>query len=140
MCRWGLYVSFGKTYTQERPAGNEELQYTNESLFSVDGNKIGNVTKFKALGQKFDSTNLEGYIWYRIGQATGQFKQKRHIFTHHKNVNKRVRVDFAKLCSKLVLSISYYVSKLVLSSSWYRFLRQMTPGDSARKPIEDGEE
>ena len=82
--RWGLYVSFGKTYTQEWPAGNEKLQYTDESLFSVDGNKIGDVTKFKALGQNIDNTNPEGYIRYRIGQATGQFNHKRHIFTHHK--------------------------------------------------------
>ena len=57
-----VYVSFGKTYTQEWPAGNEELQYTDESLFSVDGNKIGNLTKFKARGQNIDNTNPEGYI------------------------------------------------------------------------------
>ena len=62
--RWGLYVSFGKTYTPEWPTGGDELSHSGKSLFSIGENAIGHLTKFKALGQILDGQDPNGYIKY----------------------------------------------------------------------------
>ena len=76
-CRFGLYVSFKKTFAPLfAPANNlqeTELETALNNIVDSKGNKhnITNETVFKALGCKPDSTDHNGYIPQRVAQATG---------------------------------------------------------------------
>ena len=97
--RFGLYVSFKKTFTQEWPVGTSKPETEpDKPLFEItdsNGNnhQIMNKTAFKALGVTLDNTDPGGYISHRIAQATGQFEKYRKVLTDWK-IKKWVRKKF----------------------------------------------
>ena len=128
------------------PTGGDELSYSGKSLFSIGESAIGRVTKFKALGQNLDNQDPNGYIKYRIGQATGQFHSKREMLTDHKNLKKAVRIDFLESFVRSPLTYGVEGERppigqiSLLSSFWSRSLSQMTAGGYSRNPGDDGED
>ena len=144
--RFGLYISFSKTFTQEWPAAGEELVTEPDTeSFQVDGNSIMNVDKFKALGSSLDNTNPDGFVSHRIAVATGQFSKYREVLTDWR-VKKWVRIKFLEsyVRSTLLYAINAenpHESQInSLSAFWYNCLRQMTPGGFSLKKNDDGDE
>ena len=92
--RFGLYVSFAKTFTQEWPAAHQEITTEpNAESFSVNGNSIINKTVFKALGMNLDNTNPGAFVTHRIAVASGQFSKYRDVLTDFR-IKKWVRIRF----------------------------------------------
>ena len=88
--RFGLYVSFKKTFIQEWPPGKDFPETEPDiPLFNITDSKgnehsIINKTAFKALGVTLDNTDPSGYISHRIAQATGQFHKYRGVLTDYR--------------------------------------------------------
>ena len=147
--RFGLYVSFKKTFTQEWPVGTKKPETEpDKPLFNIidsNGNEhqIINKTAFKALGVNLDNLDPCGYISHRIAQATGQFEKYRKVLTDWK-IKKWVRKKFLEsyVRSTLLYGINAECPTEaqigMLSSSWYYFMRQMTPGGFSNKKLDDG--
>ena len=147
--RFGLYVSFKKTFTQEWPVGTSKPETEpDKPLFEItdsNGNnhQIMNKTAFKALGVTLDNTDPGGYISHRIAQATGQFEKYRKVLTDWK-IKKWVRKKFLEsyVRSTLLYGINAECPTEaqigLLASSWYYFMRQMTPGGFSHQKNDDG--
>ena len=79
--RFGLYISYKKTHNQELPAGNAKPEYEDGTvMYSVNGNEIKQKSNCKVLGQYFNNLKPKnGYLAYRLGQASGQFQKYKHV-------------------------------------------------------------
>ena len=79
--RYGLYISYKKTHTQELPVGDvAPIHEDGEVMFEVNGNEIKQKSNCKLLGQYFNNLKPKnGFLGYRIGQASGQFQKYRHV-------------------------------------------------------------
>jgi len=144
--RFGLYVSFKKTFTQEWPAADQELVTEPDTeSFRVDGNPIMNVDKFKALGLSLDNTNPDAFVSHRMGVATGQFSKYKQVLTDWR-IKKWVRIKFLEsyVRSTLLYGINAenpHESQInSLSAFWYNCLRQMTPGGFSNVKNDDGDD
>jgi hypothetical protein len=143
--RFGLYVSFAKTFTQEWPAAHQEITTEPDAeLFSVNGNPIINKTVFKALGLNLDNTNPNAFVTHRIAVASGQFSKYKDVLTDFR-IKKWVRVRFLEsyVRSTLLYGINaecpHEAQINSLSAYWYKCLRDMTTGGFSVK-IEKNEE
>ena len=150
--RFGLYVSFKKTFVQEWPVGKKGVPelVPDESAFTVTDttghdHDIIIKQKFKALGLNLDNVDPDGYISHRIALATGQFQKYRGVLTDFR-IKKWVRKKFAEsyVRSTLLYAVNAECPTEAqigqLSSAWYYFLRQMAPGGFAAKKNDAGED
>ena len=149
--RFGLYVSFKKTFTQEWAPGNSLPKTEPEKpLINIIDSKgtehnIINKTVFKALGVNLDNTDPNGYISHRVAQATGQFHKYRSVLTDYR-IKVWVRRKFAEsyVRSTLLYGINAECPTEAqigtLSSFWYYSLRQMTPGGFSAVKNDDGDD
>ena len=149
--RFGLYVSFKKTFTQEWAPGNNlpETEPETALINIVDskGNEhnIINKTVFKALGCNLDNTDPNGYISHRVAQATGQFQRYRAVLTDYRiKISVRRKFLESHVRSTLLYGINAECPSEAqigtLSSFWYYSLRQMTPGGFTAHKNEEGED
>jgi len=147
--RFGLYVSFKKTFVQEWPVGKEKPETEPEKpLFSVISSagvehEIMNKQIFKALGLNLDNLDPSGFISHRIALATGQFQKYREVLTDYR-VRIGVRRKFAEsyVRSTLLYGINAECPSEAqigkLAAIWYYFLRQMSPGGFSKQQNDDG--
>ena len=140
--RFGLYVSFKKTFTQ---VFNCSDLCDVDSLYAVAGHSIQNVSEFKYLGHLFHREDSSAFAIARVSSAVAQFQRFRYIFTD-RNIKNRSKIRFleAYVRSRLTYGVAAVVPTEAqigqLCSCWYECLRRMTKGGFARKSVSGGDE
>ena len=142
--RFGLYVSFKKTSTQEWAARGKPEFSDRNSMFTIAGNEIENVTSSKVLGQMLNSENEKGYVENRVAKSNGQYHRYKEVLSDW-NVCRFTRVKFleAYVRSTLLYGVCAEVPSEshidALKTFWYTCLRKMSPGGFTRRTNENDE-
>jgi hypothetical protein len=139
--RFGLSISYKKTKTM---VFNDIVLSKQDSIISINGRSLGNVSEFCYLGHTIFNTKDKSFTELRISKATQKFQDMKKVLTDGE-IEINVRKKFLEACvrSRLVYATQscfpYEAEMKKLESCWYGCLRMMVRGGYRRKPSEDGE-
>lgn len=139
--RFGLSISFKKTKTQ---LFNDEELAKRETLFSIDGNIIENITEFVYLGKMIPTTFNAVSVEQQLAKATAKFNELRTVLTDN-SVNMMTRKKLLEACVRLRLTygVQAWLPKekeiRKMEVCWFQCLRSMVKGGWRRRNREEGE-